>query len=266
MSAENHIDDNDDNEDNENCDDTEDYEDMPDLEPSENYDNDDNDIDNDSEDNDDDIIDNYDSEEDYEHIMKMQNTLCQLFDIVKKMDEKGECYGCYFAGGISAKSCNKTWACIERRITSCIKNKESTSDTDQPTFIDLLDVECRTFFFAEKFDLVDLCIEHGVDIINMKFNDETLLHNSIYRGNIKQVKYLISKNCDVTTVNNRGETPLHVVFCNYRPTALNFAKLLLDAGAVIYSKDKNGETPFDKACKYKNMFPCVYELFLDHKH
>ena len=260
MSAENHINDN------------EDDEDMPALEPSENNDDEDDNEDNDI-DNDDDIIDNYDSEEDYEDIMKMQNTLCQLFDIVKIMDEKktfeekGECYTCYFADGIFAKStCNKTWACIERRITSCIKNKESTSDTDQLTFIDLLHIECRTFFFAEKFDLVDLCIEHGVDINNMKFNGGTLLHNSICRGNIKQVEYLIGKNCDVTIANNVGKTPLHLVFCNCSSTALNLAKLLLNAGAVISSKDKNGVTPFDKACKYKNMFPCVYELFLDHKH
>jgi ankyrin repeat protein len=55
---------------------------------------------------------------------------------------------------------------------------------------------------------------------------------------------LIEKNSNINTVNNKGDTFLHVA-C--RKGLFDFAKCLLENGADLDAEDTNGKTPLDLA-------------------
>jgi ankyrin repeat protein len=68
---------------------------------------------------------------------------------------------------------------------------------------------------------------------------DTALHIVSARGNVEFVNYLCTKNVDLESKNNAGDTPL-IVAC--RQGQLLAAKELLEAGAKCNVKNLQGET------------------------
>jgi ankyrin repeat protein len=85
-------------------------------------------------------------------------------------------------------------------------------------------------------------------------NGSTALHLACERKNVKVVKYLISDmKADLHLVDNKGRTPLHVACESKRPT-LSVLKFLVNKGAAVLAKDKEGETPL-QAVMRSQMYP-----------
>ncbi|CAG2199579.1 unnamed protein product [Mytilus edulis] len=139
---------------------------------------------------------------------------------------------------------------------------------------------------AEDGDLekVKNLVRHGADI-NYKdtFGSFTALHCAANNGNIEIINYLADKKADMNCRNNRGRTPLHLsvhkgrieaskALIN-RGTAINavnifgctalhmagywvksveMSKMLVDNGASVNIKDKDGITPVEIAAKGQN--------------
>ena len=64
------------------------------------------------------------------------------------------------------------------------------------------------------------------------------LHTAAKKGDIATITSLLEKGVDVNARNNKGETPLHVLWLK-----AEMAIILLDRGADIEARDENGETP-----------------------
>ncbi|VDI66942.1 Hypothetical predicted protein [Mytilus galloprovincialis] len=139
---------------------------------------------------------------------------------------------------------------------------------------------------AEEGDLekVKKLVRHGADI-NYKdtFGSFTALHCAANNGNIEIINYLADNEADMNCRNNRGRTPLHLSVYKgqieaskaliNRGTAINavnifgctalhmagywvqsveMSKMLVDNGASVNIKDKDGITPVEIAAKGHN--------------
>ncbi len=92
------------------------------------------------------------------------------------------------------------------------------------------------------------------DVSARGVNGETPLHQVAYRADLASAKLLLDAGADVNVKTKNGETPLN----NARNA--ESIKLLLDAGADIDARDSvNGETPLHKAT-YNANIPLVQSL------
>ena len=116
---------------------------------------------------------------------------------------------------------------------------------------------------SNSVDILKLLIDNGLDV-NAKTNDgRTALHCAAGSNpDIDVLKFLVDKGLDVKAKNNDGKTPLHMLaqrdsvtfpdpsfqgefelmYQNYFAAAM---KYLINHGADINVKDKNGNTPYD---------------------
>ena len=69
---------------------------------------------------------------------------------------------------------------------------------------------------------------------------------AILKNSYKLVDYFIKKKLDVNKKNKNGNTPLHLAI---QIGNHDIIKLLLDNGASIIIKNKQGKTPYDFATK-----------------
>lgn len=95
---------------------------------------------------------------------------------------------------------------------------------------------------------VDL-VEKLIDLTKSSYfiKDEygnTLLHYATRTTNLKMVKFLISKNLDVNSLNDQYESP---IFNAVKNDNLDIIKLLVKEGAFIEVKNRRFETPHDIA-------------------
>ncbi len=102
---------------------------------------------------------------------------------------------------------------------------------------------------AKNKEIFELLLDNGADInANMMaegFNDKfglTILHNAVGYGDIKLVKYLLSKGADTEVRDSSGYTPLLYVNDN-----IEMAKLLIDNGAYVNALTQYGTTPLSHA-------------------
>ena len=75
-----------------------------------------------------------------------------------------------------------------------------------------------------------ILLNNALNIKGNTFESNTLLHDAIQTDNPEIVKILLKKGADVNSVNNYGDTPLHLAAFRINPNP-NIVKLLLDAGA-----------------------------------
>ena len=83
-----------------------------------------------------------------------------------------------------------------------------------------------------------LLYEAGADINTRNNIGQTLLHGSVYYGNVEMAQWLLSLGADVSAADEDGFTPLHRAVTKDLATA----KSLYEAGADINARSKEGKT------------------------
>ena len=68
----------------------------------------------------------------------------------------------------------------------------------------------------------------------------TRLHWSVVNGDLKYITSLIKNGDQVNSLNNLGQTPLHIA---YKRGQIEFATLLINLGADQTIRDKYGKLP-----------------------
>ncbi|MDB4794760.1 ankyrin repeat domain-containing protein [bacterium] len=87
------------------------------------------------------------------------------------------------------------------------------------------------------------------------------IHDAARRGNIGFVKYYLAKGIDINIQGNfKKYTPLHEAIAGRQ---LEVVKLLIDEGANVNAKDRDGWTPLDNATGFLNK-PKIADLLRKH--
>jgi ankyrin repeat protein len=89
---------------------------------------------------------------------------------------------------------------------------------------------------TENFEVLNLLIKNGADV-NAKYHGETLLHKSVWYGQIKLVTWLLKHGIDYNCRDNFGRTALH--YAN-RSSNFEIYKILLHNGADSNVIDMEG--------------------------
>lgn len=92
--------------------------------------------------------------------------------------------------------------------------------------------------------VIEVLVEHGADVNTLDKYNRAALHYLAGRGCERSVELLIANGADVTPADQRGWTPLHhaagIAAPAGRPQVIG---LLLEHGARIEARDKDGKTP-----------------------
>jgi ankyrin repeat protein len=101
--------------------------------------------------------------------------------------------------------------------------------------------------YYEKYDKAIKMLNDGYRNVDEKcgysirHGEITAAHVAASRGHIDLLKLLIAKGCNVNAQDDRdGDTPLHYAALQHR---LDCVKFLVNAGADVLVKDRNGKTP-----------------------
>ena len=97
-----------------------------------------------------------------------------------------------------------------------------------------------------NYDVAALCLESGVDI-NARVGSRTLLHAFAHQGDIVGITWLVEHGAKINPKDGGNNTPLHKA-CE-RNSTLKVVELLVNRGASLTAKNKNGETALDMAIK-----------------
>ena len=84
-------------------------------------------------------------------------------------------------------------------------------------------------------------------VISKDWNEDTPLHIAAYFGYGDIVELLLNHQVDVNAKNSHGKTPLHRATFNGHKDVVN---LLLTHGAIVNAKDNYGDTPLCEAMTY----------------
>ena len=98
--------------------------------------------------------------------------------------------------------------------------------------------------------VVQLLLEHGVDVNSLDKHHETPFHLISYGLPIAQL--LLDYDAQVSAENALGQTPLHLLSQSHADSA-DVARLLLEHGADVNAQDTNQETPLHFACFARNV-------------
>ena len=87
------------------------------------------------------------------------------------------------------------------------------------------------------FDCAKILLDKGVDINARNRRGETVLMLSVHMDELSFVKNLLERGADVKAVDNEAGTALHQV------RFIEYAELLVAAGATVDARNKAGQTP-----------------------
>ena len=111
---------------------------------------------------------------------------------------------------------------------------------------------CKTIYEAAEEGHLD-CINllagnHGQNVNERGYDDETPLHAAVKKNNIETVKLLIELGANVNMINPDRETPLH-----YAIRSVEMCKILIENGAKINERQRSGYTPLYYASNNKKV-------------
>ena len=129
-------------------------------------------------------------------------------------------------------------------ITSCLEKV----GTEVKQNSDYWNSSNRSFAFRNENELKDY-INRGYNINATDDNNDgvSLLHNTIYLGQVNMVKIIAAAGADLNIKTKDGFTPLHWAMGCEPKIALEIAKILIEAGALINPVNNYGRTPLDIA-------------------
>ncbi len=94
-------------------------------------------------------------------------------------------------------------------------------------------------------EIARILIENGANVNAKDVNDWMPIHHAADYANVGVLKILLEEKKVVNVKGEDGDTPLHIILANFNEeNALNFLKLLLDAGADPNTQNNHGITPF----------------------
>ncbi len=100
-----------------------------------------------------------------------------------------------------------------------------------------------------QFVIAQELIEKGINIDNQDENGMTVLHYLPFYFDMNIGRLLLKKGANVNIKDSHGNNPLWYSFSNNKCNELS--KLLVAAGADIYSKNIHGKSVFDKTLKFE---------------
>lgn len=113
--------------------------------------------------------------------------------------------------------------------------------------------------------LVEQLLRNGADVNTSNKDGVTLLMGAVKKGFIELVELLLERGAKVNATTSEGKYTALIYLCIADTTKidletiLNIAKKLIEAGAIVNAKDRNGNTPILTAIK-KNNFPLTKYL------
>jgi len=141
-------------------------------------------------------------------------------------------------------------------IKSLISANAENSNIDTKDYNDntALHVACR----IGNIEIIKLLLDKGTNINAQNFSKTTPLYIAVLNNNFDLVNLLLSKGADVNISDILGKTPLMLALQSVEnqkdsDTSYKMVKLLLDNGAGLNAKDKNGEYVIHYAAKYPNI-------------
>ena len=104
--------------------------------------------------------------------------------------------------------------------------------------------------------VVRLLLDRGADPNHVWADGGTILHMAAGMGNRGMVTILIQAGMNINACDNYGHTPLYVAASGFFVQKFGFKAndvmtLLVEHGADLYHRDKNGETPLEHARRWK---------------
>ena len=107
--------------------------------------------------------------------------------------------------------------------------------------------------------MVKILVNEDTDLELRSFEFETPLHNALFDGEHKIFELLISFGANVNSLNLERDSLLH--FCVKDAEKLNFAKVLLQNGALLTIKNQRHKTPIEVAISNKKLRSMKLMLF-----
>ncbi|XP_062570980.1 ankyrin-3-like [Saccostrea cucullata] len=121
-------------------------------------------------------------------------------------------------------------------ITKGLDILELTNDTQN-----VLEIAC----LRGKYDTCEYLLKYHPQLLNVR---ESLLHSTVIAGNVEIVKLLIEKGIHIESLNNKGETVLHVCCRRGKIKMINY--LVNNNENLLDIKDPDGGTALHSACKF----------------
>ena len=159
---------------------------------------------------------------------------------------------------------------IEALIKQGANVNQKNRDGDSPS---------KIAFMCGKQNVVKYLLKNGADINQKDRHGNALLHLAAMEDNEEMITYLLEQGADINQENNYGQTPLH--FSTYRSCSRDdeiekpsdrkgeekkdkekMMKYLVEHGADVNKKDKNGQTPLKIAKQKEN--ERVIEYLMKH--
>ena len=96
-----------------------------------------------------------------------------------------------------------------------------------------------------------ICLQdQGLDIEARDKNGDTPLHRAAARGTPEVIQRLVDRGADLSTINNRDQTPLMVSLA--ANTSLEGPKILLQSGSNVHAADQRGNTVLHYAVRWND--------------
>lgn len=106
--------------------------------------------------------------------------------------------------------------------------------------------------YAGSRKMVEFLLENGCNLHALDKNGDTPLHHGVFRGKPDAVRALLHAGARVNETDHHGETPLHKIVFSPASFTRETAEILLNAGADIFARCKEGNTPYLLAILRKN--------------
>ena len=100
-------------------------------------------------------------------------------------------------------------------------------------------------------DIVQVLLEHGVDVNTPDRHQNTPLHSASSLGRLEIARALLDNGANLGLGNDRAQTPLHLASLGsywFQDDGLGVTKLFLERGADIHARDEDNATPLHLAC------------------
>uniref|UniRef100_A0A1I7Y075 ANK_REP_REGION domain-containing protein n=1 Tax=Steinernema glaseri TaxID=37863 RepID=A0A1I7Y075_9BILA len=141
---------------------------------------------------------------------------------------------------------SETQPVSDRFIVKC-NGRSGHVDKSQINNDSVVPVENALHEAARRGNLpfLDDCLQNEVSVNSLDKSGSTPLYWAAHGGHTAIVEYLLSKpNISISSQNKMGDTPLHAASWKGH---LECAKLLVEAGANVHTKNVEKQTPYDIA-------------------